>query len=149
MLRQTGSQHEQQEGPRPPVYVFLLQGPAVLCESLVRLLPDLLKLILLHSLKKPAHVLLARLQLHPLEMGGMEGGRDGGREGGREGRRKKEEGRRTMYQGGNLVNHNCQPPLQSLTQHTHTLSLLSPHKCFPSPSPTHTFSSHSHIFHRS
>ena len=66
------------------MYVFLLQGPAVLCQSLVRLLPDLLKLILLHSLKKPAHVLLARLQLHPLEMGGTEGGREGGRERGKE-----------------------------------------------------------------
>ena len=65
--RNHDSQHEQQEGPRPPVYVFLLQGPAVLCEGFVWLLPDLLKLILLHSLKEPVHVLLARLQLHPLE----------------------------------------------------------------------------------
>ena len=76
--QEEGSRHQQEEGPHPPVYVFLLQGPAVLCESLVRLLPDLLKLILLHSLKEPAHVLLARLQLHPLEMGG--GGRKRGRE---------------------------------------------------------------------
>ena len=94
--QEEGSRHQQEEGPHPPVYVFLLQGPAVLCESLVRLLPDLLKLILLHSLKEPAHVLLARLQLHPLEMGG-EGGSEGGR--------------RTMYQFSQSQLPSHPPPL--------------------------------------
>ena len=76
------------------MYVFLLQGPAVLREGFVRLFTDLLKLILLHSLKEPAHVLLARLQLHPLERGGRE------EEGER--RRREEEGerRRREEEGG-------------------------------------------------
>ena len=81
------------------MYVFLLQGPAVLCEGFVRLLPDLLKLILLHSLKESVHVLLARFQLHPLERGGREEerGRERGREEGRE--REVEEGRGERERG--------------------------------------------------
>ena len=58
---------------RPPLYVFLLQRPAVLREGLVRLLPHLLELVLLHPLKQLAHILLARFQLHPLR---REGERD-------------------------------------------------------------------------
>ena len=85
------------------MYVFLLQGPAVLREGFVRLFTDLLKLILLHSLKEPAHVLLARLQLHPLERGGREEERERQRreeEGER--RRREEEGerRRREEEGG-------------------------------------------------
>ena len=53
----------------PPVYVLLLQGPAVLCEGLVRLLPHLLELVLLHPLKETTHIPLARFQLHPLGEG--------------------------------------------------------------------------------
>ena len=58
---------------RPPLYVLLLQRPAVLCEGLVRLLPHLLELVLLHPLKQLAHIPLARFQLHPLGREGREG----------------------------------------------------------------------------
>ena len=93
------------------MYVFLLQGPAVLCEGFVRLLPDLLKLILLHSLKEPVHVLLARLQLHPLERGGRERGRERG------GKEEKEEGewgrggKRSKWRCAKVMIYDCQTTL--------------------------------------